>query len=81
MKLMLSGTKIPTEQVDDLCLIATFELYGVINEGIDKYNEFNTVQGFINDMVGNTNLPNMVGSGNKATAEKKLGENQIYGCT
>ena len=39
----------------------------LINEGIDKYNDRNTVQVFINNMIGNTNVPTVVESGNKAT--------------
>ena len=39
----------------------------MINDGIDKYNNCNTVQAFTNDMVSNTNVPTMVHSNNKAT--------------
>ena len=67
MELMGSGTKIPENDVDVLDLINTLELYGLINDGIDKYNHRNTVQGFINDMVCNTNIPTMVHNSNKAT--------------
>ena len=67
MELMRSGTKIPKNDVDVLDLIDTSELYGLINDGIDKYNHRNTVQGFINYMVGNTNIPTMVHNSNKAT--------------
>ena len=67
MKLMRSGTKIPMNDVDVLDLIDTLELYGLINDGIDKYNNRNTVQGFINNMVGNTNILTMVHNSNKAT--------------
>ena len=88
MELMQSGTKIPAKDVDVLCLINTFDLYGLINDGINKYNNRNTVQGFVNDMVGNTNVPTMVESGNKVTAASKLGKakpavvhDNIYGNT
>ena len=72
--------KIPMEDVDILCLINTFELYGLIDDGINKYNNRNTVQRFINDMVGNTNVPTVVESGNEASAVSKLG-NQTCSCT
>ena len=71
---MRSGTKIPTKDVDVLCLINTCKLYGLINAGIDKYNNRNTVQEFINNMVGNTNFPTAVESGNELTAASKLGK-------
>ena len=57
MELMRSGTKIPDNNVDVLDLINTLELYGLINDGIDKHNHCYTVQGSIHDMVGNTNVP------------------------
>ena len=44
------------------------------NGGINKYNDYSTVQGFINDMVGNTNVPTVVESSDKATAASKLGK-------
>ena len=34
---------------------------------VDKYNNRNIVQGFINDMVGNTNVPTMVRNSHEAT--------------
>ena len=67
MELMWSSAKIPENDVDVLDLIDTLQLYELINDGIDKYNHRNTVQGFINDMVGNTNVPTMVHNSNKAT--------------
>ena len=51
-KLMQLGKKIPAKDVDVLCLIDTSDLYGLINNGINKYNDHNTVQGFINDTYG-----------------------------
>ena len=74
MKLMQSGTKIPTKDVDVLCLINTCKLYWLINDGINKYNNGNSVQGFINNMVGNTTVPTVVERGNKATTACKLGK-------
>ena len=67
MELMQSGTKIPVKYVDVLDLINTSELYGLINDGINKYNNRNTVQGSINNMVGNTHIPTMVHNSNEAT--------------
>ena len=72
VELKQSGTKIPAKDVDVLRLIDTSDLYGLINDGINKYNDRNTVQGFINDMVGNTNIPTVVESGNKATTGLSL---------
>ena len=74
MELMQSGTKIPAKDVDVLCLNNPWKLYGLINDGINKYNNCNTVQGFINNMVGNTNFSTVVKSGNKATVASKLGK-------
>ena len=50
------------------------DLYGLINDGINKYNDRNTVQGFINDMVGNTNIPTVTEISNEATAARKMGK-------
>ena len=50
------------------------DLYGLINNGINKYNDRNTVQRLINDMVGNTNVPNVVESSNKGAAASKFGK-------
>ena len=71
VELMQLGTMIPAKDVDVLCLIDTSGLYKLINDGINKYNDCNTVQGFINDMVGNTTV---VESSNKATPASKLGK-------
>ena len=74
VELLRSGTKIPAKDVDVLCLINTSDLYGLINDSINKYNDCNTVKGFTNDMVGNTNVSSVVESSNKATAVSKLGK-------
>ena len=71
---MQSGTKIPVKDVDFLCLIDTLDLYGLINDSINKYNDRNTVQGVVNNMIGDTIVPTMVDSSNKATAASKLGK-------
>ena len=67
MKLTQSGMHIPENNADVLSLFNTSELYGLINAGIDKYNDCNTAQGFINGMVGNINIFTVVESGIKAT--------------
>ena len=67
MELMQSGKKIPAKDVDVLCLINTLGLYGLINDSINKYNDRNIVQGFINDMVGNINVDKMAHNSNKVT--------------
>ena len=64
---MQSGTKILENNVDVLNLIHTSQLYELINDCINKYNHRNKVQGFINDRVGNTNIPMMVQNSNKTT--------------
>ena len=67
MKLIRSGTKIPENNVDVLDLINTLELYGLINDGINKYNHCNTVQGFTNAMISNTNVATTVHSSKETT--------------
>ena len=63
--------KIPENNADVLDLISTSDLYGLINEGINKYNHSNTVQGVVNDVVGITNIPTTVHSNNETTYEEK----------
>ena len=65
MELTRSGMKIPENDVDVLDLIDTSDLYRLINDGINKYNHRNTVQGATNDTVDNTNIPTTVHSSNK----------------
>ena len=43
MELIWSGTKILENNVDVFDLINTSDLYGLINDGINKYNHRNTV--------------------------------------
>ena len=76
VELMWSGTKIPAKDVGVLCLINTSDLYGLINEGINKYNDRNTVQGVVDDLIGDTIVPTMVNSSNEATAASKLGKTE-----
>ena len=61
------GMKIPENYVDVLNLTDTSDLYGLIKDGINKYNHRNKVQRVTNDMVGNTNFLTTVHSSNKAT--------------
>ena len=68
------GTKIPAKDADVLRLIDTLDLYGLINDSINKYNDRNTVQGFTNDMVGKADALTVVESINKATVASKLGK-------
>ena len=67
MELIRSSTKIPENDVDVLDLINTSDLYRLINDGINKYNHHNIVQGVTNDMIGNTNIPKTVHSSKEAT--------------
>ena len=69
-----AGTKIPAKDVDVLRLIDTSDLVGWINGRINKYNDRNTVQGFINNIVGKKDAPTVVGGNNETTAVSKLGK-------
>ena len=64
--------EIPAKDIDILPLINTSYLYGLINDGINKYNDSNTTQGFINNMVDNTNTTTVVENNNKMTTNSKL---------
>ena len=59
-ELKQSGKEIPAKNVDILRLIDTSYLYGLINDGINKYNDSNTTHGFINNMFDNTNTGTIV---------------------
>ena len=71
VELKQSGTKIPAKDVDVLRFIDASDLYGLINDGINKYNDCNTVQGFINDMFGNTGAPNKLGKSEPVVVYKQ----------
>ena len=43
VELKRSGIKIPGKNVDALRLIDTLDLYGLINDSINKYNDRNTM--------------------------------------
>ena len=55
--------EIPAEDVDILRLIDTSYLYGLINDGVSKYNDSNTTQ--ITSMFDNTNTATVVGTNKK----------------
>ena len=74
MELKQPGKVIPAKDVDILRLIDTSYLYGLINDGINKYNDRNTIQGFINNMVGNTNTATVVKNSNNMTMVSKSGK-------
>ena len=57
-ELRQSGMEIPAEDVDDLNLIDTSCLYGLINDGVNEYNDSNTTQ--ITSMLDNTNTATVV---------------------
>ena len=73
MELTRSSMKIPENNVEVLNLINTSNLYGLINDGINKYNHRNTVQGVTNDMVGNTNVSTTVHSSNDPDVHTRVG--------
>ena len=50
--------------IQNLKKIDISDLYGLINESVNKYNHRNTAQGVTNDMVGITNVPTTVHSNN-----------------
>ena len=76
VELKQSGTKIPAKDVDILRLIDTLDLYGLINDSINKYNDCNTIQGFINNMIGNTNTATGVKNNYKTTTISKSGKSK-----
>ena len=45
-----------------------------MNDSINKYNDCNMIQAFINDMVGNTDAHTVIKDINEATAASKLGK-------
>ena len=74
VELKQSDKEIPAKDIDILRLIDTSYLYGLINDGINKYNDHNTMQGFINNMVDNTNTATVVENNNKTTKVSKSGK-------
>ena len=68
-ELKQSGKEIPAKDVDVLRLIDTLHLYGLINEGINKCNDFNTTQS--NTMFDNMNTTTGVNNNDKTTTSNK----------
>ena len=68
-ELKQSGMEIPVEDVDILRLIDTSYLYGLINDGINKYNDSNTTQ--TTNIFDNTNAATVVDTNNKSTTSNK----------
>ena len=79
-KLKQSGKEIPVKDVDILQLFNTSYLYGLINDGINKYNDSNTTQGFIHNVFDNMNTTTVVNNDNKTTTSNKT-KNPTYHCT
>ena len=61
--------EIPAKGVDILCLIDTSYLYGLINDGITKYNDSNTTQ--ITNMFDNMNTATVVDNNITTTTSNK----------
>ena len=47
-------------------------LYWLINDGINKYNDSNATQGFINNVFDNKNTTTVVDNDNKTTTSNKI---------
>ena len=69
VELRQSGMEIPAKDVNILRLIDTTYLYGLINDGINKYNDYNTIK--ITNMFDNTNTTTVVDANNKTTTSNK----------
>ena len=74
VELKQSSRKIPAKDVDVLRLIDTSDLYGLINDSINKYNDCNTAQEFTNNMVGNADASTVIKGIVEVTAASKLGK-------
>ena len=74
VELKQSGRKIPAKDVDVLRLIDTSDLYGLINDGINKYNDCNTAQEFTDNMVGNADASTVIRGILEVPAASKLGK-------
>ena len=62
------GIDIPAEDVDVLRLIDTSYLYGLINDGVIKYNDSHTTQ--ITNMFDNANTTTVIDTNNTTTSNK-----------
>ena len=67
LELIQSGKKIPENDVDVLDLINTSDLYGIINDGINKHYQYDAAQRVTNDMVNITTVSTTAHSNNEAT--------------
>ena len=63
------GMEIPVKDMDILRHINTSYLYGLINDGVNKYNDTNTTQ--ITSMFDNKNTATIVDNNNKTTTSNK----------
>ena len=68
-ELRQSGMQIPAKDIDILHLIDTSYLYGLINDGINAYNDSHTTQ--ITSIFDNTNTATVVDTNNKTTTNNK----------
>ena len=82
MELIRSGMKIPENDVDVLDLIDTSDLYGMINEGINKHYQRDTAQRVTNDMVNITNVSITAHSNNEATyaGQEEINDLKVVCC-
>ena len=69
VELRQSGMEIPAEDVYIVHLIDTSYLYGLINDGVNKYNDFNITQ--ITSMFDDRNTATVVDTNNKTTTSDK----------
>ena len=67
LELMQSGKKISENDVDVLDLIDTSDLYGMINERINKHYQRDKARKVTNDIVNITNVSTIAHSNYKAT--------------
>ena len=67
LELIQSGKKIPENDVDVLDLIDTSDLYGMINEGINKHYQRDKAQKVTNDMVNITMVFTIAHNNHNAT--------------
>ena len=67
LELIQSCKKIPENDVDVIDLINTSDLYGKINEGINKHYQRDSAQRITNDMVNITNVSTTTHNNNEAT--------------
>ena len=83
LELIQSGKKIPENDVDVLDLTDTSDLYGMINEGINKHYQRDTAQRVTNEMVNITNVSTTAHSNNKATyvGQEEINDLKLWSIT